>query len=104
MACSSCAARAAMINGRYASKKAQLPQSRSMATPDVEDYPEIICIYTREDLELKLDELQNLRKIQSSKVKRIKITESILIVKDTIKHYDNNCLKNITKLYEIFKH
>lgn len=100
MACSSCAARAAMINGRYTSKKAVQPQSRSMMVP--EDSPEIICIYTKEELELKIDELTNLRKIETSKGKRFKILQNLITVKDTLKNYDNNCLKNVTKLYEIF--
>lgn len=100
MACSSCAARAAMINGRYASRKTVQPQSRSMVVP--EEYPEIICIYSKEELELKKDELTQLRKIEPSRTKRIKIQTDIIIIKDTLKHYDNNCLKNVTRLYDIF--
>src|SRR5690606_14431892 len=97
MACTTCAARAARRQGRYLS-----PQTyRFQAEPLVEEEAEIICTYEKEQLEIKHDELTQLVKIEPSFTKRKKLYLDIAILRIAIREYDNNCLKYVTKVYEI---
>lgn len=85
MACSSCAAKARYSRGVF-------PQQRSLVAPIENIGGEQECVYTKEQIELKIDELTQLKNITSNKKAKFKISVSLFKLKKIFREYSEfNC-------------
>lgn len=91
MACSSCAAKQAIYNNRNA-------VTRTVSAP-VEKLGE--CVFTKEQIQEKLDEMLLKLEKESLTSKRIKIRTSTIRLRNAINEYDTNCNKYLRFLYEL---
>lgn len=88
MACASCAAKATNRNAYYA---------RNVNIQAEEFTGE--CVYTKEELELKKDELKNIIDISPNK---LQISRYIYYLNQAVKKYDLNCNLYVNKIKSAF--
>lgn len=97
MSCASCSAKAALRNSYPIGRKNNSIKNKLSLSK------EQTCFYTKEQLELKLDELLKLKELVTKRIERLVLSSNIWLLKQSIKKYDNNCNQYKTKLDGLFK-